>query len=89
MCARSKSGLRASDRSETFRRVFVGIFGHNFFAALEMKFVIAEVNRLIGFADQMHLDASRFGVVDRAMLPVIEIEVRAEFAIRSRQQDSD
>ena len=34
----------------------------------------------------MHLDTSRFGVVNRAVFPEGEIEVCAEFAVRSRQQ---
>ena len=38
-------------RSESFRRMFVGKFGHDCFAAVEMKFAIAEMNGLSAFAE--------------------------------------
>ena len=54
---------------------------------VEMKFAIAEMNRLIAFAEQMHLDAAGFGVVDGAMSPMIQVEIRAELAVRRASGD--
>ena len=43
------------------------------------------MNGLRPLADQVHLDAVRVLVVDGAMPPLREIEIRAEFAIGAHQ----
>src|SRR5205085_2347303 len=66
--------------------VFVGIFGQNFFASTEFKYIAANFHGLIDFTDQIKFDASFGWVVGRVMLPVREIEITAEFAIDPREQ---
>jgi len=64
----SKSRL-ASQSDETFRRMLVGMLGQNFLTSAEMKLSILYANRLIGRADQIHLDAACFRVVNSTVLP--------------------
>ena len=64
-----KSGL-ASQRDETLWRVLVGMLGQDFFTAAETKLSITYVNCLVGRADQIHLDATCFRVVNRAVSPL-------------------
>jgi hypothetical protein len=59
----------ASQRDETFRRVLVGMLGQNFFTGAEMELSIVHVNCLIRGADQIHLDAACFRVVNSTVLP--------------------
>ena len=57
-----------------------------FSPGLEVKFVSAEVNVLRPLADQVHLNAMRPpGIVDGAMLPLLEIKVHAQLAIGPHQ----
>src|SRR6266478_8617066 len=76
-----KPGL-ASQRDETVWRVLVRMLGQDFFTGAEAKLSIAYVNCLIGRADQIHLDATCFRVVNRAVSPLIYIEICAAFAIQ-------
>ena len=61
----------ASESDETFRRVLVGMLSQDFFTGTEKKLSILYANRLDRRADQIHLDATGFGVVDGAVLPSV------------------
>src|SRR6185369_3829558 len=70
---------------EAFDGMFVGKFGDDFLAVGKMELAVAEVDDLLTFAQQMHLDARSLVVVDRAMLPARQIEVRAKLAVRPHE----
>ena len=52
----------------------------------KMKFLAADMNRLVRLADQVHLDAAVALVVNRLVPPERKIEIRAELAIRPHEQ---
>src|SRR5881396_585284 len=64
-CNEIKSCL-ASQSDETVGRVFVRMLGQDSFTGAEMKRSILYANRLIGRANQIHLDAPCFRVVNGA-----------------------
>ena len=71
---------------EPLDRVLVGVFGDDLLAAFEMKDALTEVNGLRLFAEKMHFDARLLLIVDRAVLPLAEIEIRAELAIGANEE---
>ena len=76
----------AGERAEAFDAVLVGKLGNNFFARGEGKLALPEVNGLIGFADQVHLNPGGVGIVNRAVPPLLEVEIRPDLAIRAHEQ---
>ena|SRR5947207_15818299 len=66
---------------ETFHGVFVGKFRDDFFAIGKSEFPATDMGGLFAGADEMHFDPAFIFVVNRAVLPATQIEIRAQVAI--------
>src|SRR6266404_4308651 len=71
---------------ETFQGVLVGKLGDDLLAVGEDKLPAADVDRLLTLADEMHLDPTFLFVVNGAVFPTRQIEVRAQLAIGPDEQ---
>src|SRR5436190_21068970 len=75
-----------SQPRKILERVFVGKLGDDFFAVAEAEFVSTDMDTLLALANKVHLDSALFFVIKRSMFPPRKIEVRAQLAVRPRQQ---
>src|SRR3954454_19302202 len=66
---------------ETFNGVLVGELSDDRFAGRENKVPVGDSHGLRPVADQVHFDAALFFVVNGAVLPVSEAEVRAQLPV--------
>src|SRR5258708_39356698 len=67
-------------------REFVGVFRANPLTLPEWDLDVTEVDRLIVFADQVHLDASSVFIVGRLMPKTLKVEIGAELPVNAGQQ---
>src|SRR5258708_4132625 len=67
-------------------REFVRVFRANPLTLPEWDLDVTEVDRLIVFADQVHLDASSIFIVRRLMPKTLKVEIGAEFTVNAGQQ---
>src|SRR5690606_6617378 len=64
---------------------FIGVFGMDTLAALEMKTMIADMDRLVCHADQVHLDTGQGHIKKSIVLKLMPIKVRPQFVIDTPQ----
>src|SRR5262249_39686664 len=72
--------------AERLDGVFVTVLGMNRFATAEVERLAASTNFLARQTDEMHLDATLFLIVERAMTKTPKVEVPTELAVDAREQ---
>ena len=51
-----------------------------------MQLVFGEMDELVDFTDEMHLNSAGVGIIVCAVSPLIEIEISAQLAVNALQQ---
>src|SRR5687767_9127439 len=71
---------------ESGYRVFVTVLRHDVLAGLETDRLAGNLRALPPATDEVHLDAARFRVPDRAMAELLQVEGRAHFSIEPAER---
>src|SRR4051812_46935553 len=78
----AKSGGRSQPR-ESVERLFVRELGDDLFAVTESELAAAYAHCLVTLAQQVHFDPAFALVVNGAMSPACEVEIRAQLLVRA------